>query len=72
MPLLNFSNKLFKEGKLDRGIKMANKRIHAFVSGRVQGVFFRWETTELANDLKLTGWAKNLKDGRVEEFPMLN
>ncbi len=42
------------------------KRIHAFVSGRVQGVFFRWETEKFASKLGLKGWAKNLRDGRVE------
>jgi acylphosphatase len=39
---------------------------HCFVSGRVQGVFFRVSTARRATDLKLTGYAKNLPDGRVE------
>ena len=47
-------------------MKMTNKRFHAYISGRVQGVFFRWETKDLANKLKIKGWAKNLRDGRVE------
>ncbi|MFX1452115.1 MAG: acylphosphatase [Promethearchaeota archaeon] len=42
------------------------KRIHAFISGRVQGVFYRWETKEFATKLALKGFAKNLRDGRVE------
>ncbi|MFH1588440.1 MAG: acylphosphatase [Candidatus Diapherotrites archaeon] len=42
------------------------KRIHGFVSGSVQGVFFRLHTTQKANELGLTGWVKNLPDGRVE------
>ncbi len=42
------------------------KRIHAFVSGKVQGVFFRANTKKEANHLKLTGWVRNLEDGRVE------
>lgn len=42
------------------------KRVHAFVSGKVQGVGFRNFTTAKAIALKLTGWVKNLKDGRVE------
>ena len=42
------------------------KRAHIFVSGRVQGVFFRSHTAEKAGELGLTGWVRNLKDGRVE------
>lgn len=42
------------------------KRAHVFVSGRVQGVFFRANTRKQALNLGLTGWAKNLRDGRVE------
>lgn len=42
-------------------------RAKAFVSGRVQGVFYRATTVETAKRLgKITGWAKNLTDGRVE------
>ena len=41
-------------------------RAHIFVSGRVQRVFFRSETREKALKLGLTGWVKNLPDGRVE------
>ena len=37
-----------------------------FVSGRVQGVFFRASTRERALALKLDGYARNLPDGRVE------
>jgi acylphosphatase len=37
-----------------------------WVSGRVQGVFFRASTRQQALQLKLTGYAKNLPDGRVE------
>jgi acylphosphatase len=41
-------------------------RAHVFVSGIVQGVFFRAETHDLANRLGLVGWVRNLQDGRVE------
>ena len=37
-----------------------------FVSGRVQGVFFRDSTRNMANQLKLSGGVRNLRDGRVE------
>jgi acylphosphatase len=37
-----------------------------FVSGHVQGVFFRASTRQQAERLGLQGWAVNLPDGRVE------
>lgn len=40
--------------------------LHCFVSGKVQGVWFRASTCDEAQKLGLTGWAKNLPDGRVE------
>ena len=40
--------------------------IHCYVSGKVQGVWFRGSTQEQAKRLNLTGWARNLPDGRVE------
>ena len=42
------------------------KRAHVFVSGLVQGVNFRWYTTERARQRGLGGWVRNIPDGRVE------
>ena len=41
-------------------------KAHVFVSGRVQGVFFRSEAELQAKALNVTGWIRNLADGRVE------
>lgn len=43
-----------------------NKGIHCFVTGRVQGVCFRMYTQRQAENNGLTGWVRNLLDGRVE------
>lgn len=45
-----------------------NKKIRARVriAGKVQGVYFRQNTRIVANRHRVTGWVKNLKDGRVE------
>ena len=42
------------------------QRKRALVSGRVQGVFFRDSTRQKAEALGLSGWVRNLPDGRVE------
>ncbi|MFN2166265.1 MAG: acylphosphatase [Anaerolineae bacterium] len=45
---------------------MSDLRAHVFVSGRVQGVFFRDSTQRHANARGVRGWVRNLPDGRVE------
>ena len=40
--------------------------IHCTISGKVQGVWFRASTQTEAQRLGITGWARNLPDGRVE------
>lgn len=43
-----------------------NVRAHVWVTGRVQGVFFRQETARAARYGGVAGWVRNLPDGRVE------
>lgn len=45
---------------------MEKVRAHIFISGRVQGVFYRAWTRKIASKLGLSGWVRNLSDGRVE------
>jgi acylphosphatase len=45
---------------------MENARAHLFISGWVQGVFYRAFTRDLAQSLGLSGWVRNLRDGGVE------
>lgn len=45
---------------------MSEVSLHAFVAGRVQKVWFRKSTKNTAISLGLTGWVRNLEDGRVE------
>ena len=47
-------------------VKALNVRAHLYVSGRVQGVFFRYETRREAVKRGVKGWIRNLPDGRVE------
>ena len=49
-----------------RILSVANQRVHIFVKGKVQGVFFRQTTKTVAEKKNVTGWVRNLKDGRVE------
>ncbi|GAB6877855.1 acylphosphatase [Halorubrum gandharaense] len=42
------------------------QRAHVFVSGRVQGVYYRATTRDTAREAGVDGWVRNLDDGRVE------
>ena len=42
------------------------ERAHVYISGDVQGVFFRDSARQKAEELDLNGWVKNMPDGRVE------
>ncbi|TPW76058.1 acylphosphatase [Schumannella soli] len=44
----------------------AARRIHAVVTGRVQGVGYRWATLEHAEGAGVSGWVRNRPDGTVE------
>jgi acylphosphatase len=41
-------------------------RAHVFVSGTVQGVYYRASTRDAAREAGVDGWVRNLRDGRVE------
>jgi len=45
---------------------MKKRRVHVWITGRVQGVFFRAYTRDAAQLIGVTGWVRNLPDGRVE------
>jgi acylphosphatase len=42
------------------------KALHLMIHGRVQGVWFRASTQEVAGRLKIHGWVRNMPDGSVE------
>lgn len=42
------------------------KAVHVIISGRVQGVFFRMETLQVAESFGVNGWVRNCLDGTVE------
>jgi acylphosphatase len=41
-------------------------RVHLHISGKVQGVYFRHNTRVVASRHNVTGWVRNLEDGRLE------
>ncbi|MXR52267.1 acylphosphatase [Halovenus sp. WSH3] len=41
-------------------------RAHVYVTGKVQGVYFRATTRDTAREAGVDGWVRNLDDGRVE------
>jgi acylphosphatase len=45
---------------------MSHQRVRLFVTGRVQGVFFRQSLKAKSIQNDVFGWVKNLQDGRVE------
>ena len=47
---------------------MSNKCVRIFVTGKVQGVYFRQTLKVMAKKNDIFGWVKNLKDGRVESI----
>jgi len=42
------------------------KAVHLLISGRVQGVFYRYTAQKVATRLNLKGWIRNLPNGKVE------
>ena len=53
-----------KKEKLPGGFE--NSRLHLFISGDVQGVFYRAFAREAAQILSISGWARNTSDNKVE------
>lgn len=60
------SLRMMKKVISPENIVLTMKRVHVFISGRVQGVFFREYTRRKAEELGVKGWVRNLPDGRVE------
>ena len=45
---------------------MASQNLQLWFSGRVQGVGFRFTSAQVAHGFEISGWVKNLADGRVQ------
>ena len=50
----------------DKSKYLEYTRAHVLISGKVQGVGYRFSTSQTAVSLGINGWVKNLPDGRVE------
>ena len=61
-----FCRIFFKKEKNKSRAAEEKLRAHLFVSGKVQAVFYRETTKKKAEKLGVSGWVKNLRDGRVE------
>lgn len=53
-------------GWMEKDKEAQKVRARVVIAGRVQGVFFRYNTREMANLLHVFGWVKNRWDGKVE------
>lgn len=42
------------------------RTVHLIIKGKVQGVYYRASARDVANELGVTGWIKNMPDGNVE------
>jgi len=51
---------------VNKGHFRVKTRVHLFISGMVQGVFFRDSARQVAQSMGITGYVRNLQDGRVE------
>jgi acylphosphatase len=61
--LLGFFLCMLRSAEADGDAKKARM---VYYSGKVQGVSFRATAAEIAKDYPVTGWVKNLADGRVQ------
>jgi acylphosphatase len=62
-------HKLYADKYFTQSVCVVNPtkvRAHVFITGRVQGVFFRSETRHEARRLGVAGWVQNTLDGKVE------
>ena len=52
--------------QIENDLLSAMTSLQVFYEGRVQGVGFRWTVRHIAKGFDVTGWIRNLPDGRVE------